>query len=623
MIKAGDVLQGRYRIERQIGAGGMGAVFVATDERFNNTVAIKETLFTDERLRRAFEREARLLNSLRHHALPRVSDHFSEENGQFIVMEYIAGEDLSEMMLKRRKAFPVADVLDWADQLLDALDFLHTQEMPVIHRDIKPQNLKLTPRGQIILLDFGLAKGNPADIDSPTAAKSVFGYSRNYASLEQIQGTGTDPRSDLYSLAATLYHLMTGVPPSDALTRAMSVLNGEKDPLVPAYKISAEIPFGVSEVLTRAMALNASHRPSSAAAMRELLREGVNITEVSDEYQTPEVGAPFGAGAGASLFTQNTAVMSDESKLSARNGEQQTETEQETSVRTNAVGGARPNIRIPVAAAKSGTVLQPLAEVTETGEKRKSKFAVAAVVLVGLLAVVGSAVAALYTYNPRIFDSEAPGATVDKKMNLTDEPSKPEQISKPAEENEKSLTGSWAETTPTETNALPPAETFADETAPSRKEVSPQKKPDERTAAEVTAVSPSAPKTPKDAKNKHPKPGDTFVYQYSPEGSDENVKFYEDRLETDEVVIDKKGQIYLKKPVIVPGTRPGAAGSGAASAAAGKRPLLTQEQLNRMTPEQKEKIRRAFELHKRMPRIEPMMPPANVPAPRPKPTTQD
>src|SRR5215210_5346856 len=176
MIKAGEILQGRYRIERQIGACGMGAVFVATDERFGSTVAIKETLFTDERLLKAFEREARLLNSLRHTALPKVSDHFVDENGQFIVMEYIAGDDLAEMMENRAGAFPLEDVLKWADQLLDALDFLHTQEMPVIHRDIKPQNLKLTPRGQIILLDFGLAKGSVTNAESLTAAKSVFGY---------------------------------------------------------------------------------------------------------------------------------------------------------------------------------------------------------------------------------------------------------------------------------------------------------------------------------------------------------------------------------------------------------------------------------------------------------------
>ena len=197
MIEAGRFLQQRYRIDRQIGQGGMGAVYLATDERFGSTVAIKETLCMDDNFRRGLEREARLLNSLKHSALPRVSDHFLEDDGQFLVMEYIQGEDLGHFLERGSEPFPVETVVNWADQLLDALDYLHTQEMPVIHRDIKPQNLKLTSRGQIVLLDFGLAKGNPTDAGHNTAAKSIFGYSRNYASLEQIQGTGTDPRSDL------------------------------------------------------------------------------------------------------------------------------------------------------------------------------------------------------------------------------------------------------------------------------------------------------------------------------------------------------------------------------------------------------------------------------------------
>src|SRR5207237_2797517 len=138
-------------------------------------------------MRRAFAREARLLNHLRHSALPRVSDYFADEQGEFLVMEYIAGEDLSEKLKERRAAFPVSEVLNWADQLLDALDYLHTQEPPVIHRDIKPQNLKLTPRNAIVLLDFGLAKGTPMQT-KVTATGSVFGYSRHYAPLEQIQG---------------------------------------------------------------------------------------------------------------------------------------------------------------------------------------------------------------------------------------------------------------------------------------------------------------------------------------------------------------------------------------------------------------------------------------------------
>ena len=249
MIETGKLLQQRYRIEKQIGQGGMGAVYVATDERFGSTVAIKETLFMDDNYRKAIEREARLLNSLKHIALPRVTDHFLEENVQFLVMEYISGEDLAHKLEEGSRPFPVEQVLTWADQLLDALDFLHNQVNPVIHRDIKPQNLKVTPKGQIILLDFGLAKGNPTDAGHQTAAKSIFGYSRNYASLEQIQGTGTDPRSDLYSLAATLYHLLTNRPPEDALTRAMAVLSHQPDPLVPANRIVPEIPAGVAGVL--------------------------------------------------------------------------------------------------------------------------------------------------------------------------------------------------------------------------------------------------------------------------------------------------------------------------------------------------------------------------------------
>ena len=275
MIETGTVLQNRYRIDKQIGQGGMGKVYVATDERFRSTVAIKETVFEDANLRKAFEREARLLNSLKHTALPRVSDHFSENDGQFLVMEFIAGEDLAERMEKNGEAFPLSMVLDWANQLCAALEYLHHQD--IIHRDIKPQNLKLTPSGQIVLLDFGLAKGNPTDANNQTAAKSIFGFSRSYASLEQIQGAGTEPRSDLYSLAATIYHLLTGIPPADALTRAMNVLNKKSDPLIPANLINKTVPKGVAEVLQKAMALNADERPESAEAMREML-------EASDKF---------------------------------------------------------------------------------------------------------------------------------------------------------------------------------------------------------------------------------------------------------------------------------------------------------------------------------------------------
>ncbi len=154
MLSPETILQGRYRIIRQLGQGGMGAVYEALDQRLDTTVALKETLFAEERLRKQFEREARLLARLHHQALPRVSDHFSEGDGQFLVMQYVAGDDLSAMLAERNGPFPQQEVLRWADQLCDALDYLHTQDPEIIHRDIKPQNLKLTARGQIVLLDF-------------------------------------------------------------------------------------------------------------------------------------------------------------------------------------------------------------------------------------------------------------------------------------------------------------------------------------------------------------------------------------------------------------------------------------------------------------------------------------
>jgi len=272
MLTPDTVLQNRYRIVRLLGQGGMGAVYEAIDERLDTTVALKETLFTDERLRKQFEREARLLARMHHPALPRVSDHFAEGDGQFLVMQFIPGDDLSQTMSRKQGPFPPDQVLTWGDQLLDALDYLHTQDPQIIHRDIKPQNLKLTGRGQIILLDFGLAKGQGAGPSVVTTSASIFGYTPNYAPLEQIQGLGTDSRSDIYAVSATLYHLMTAVKPPDALTRAAALVNGQPDPLIPANEISNAIGPQVANVLTRGMSQNREQRYATAAAMREALK---------------------------------------------------------------------------------------------------------------------------------------------------------------------------------------------------------------------------------------------------------------------------------------------------------------------------------------------------------------
>ena len=284
MIETGTLLQNRYLIEKQIGEGGMGAVYVAIDRRFGSRVAIKETFFKDDELGAAFEREAHLLNSLHHPVLPHVSDYFAENNGYFLVMQFIEGEDLFET-LKREGAFPVKDVLRWTDNLLDALDYLHSQQIPIIHRDIKPQNLKITTRGDIILLDFGLAKLNSED---SSVEKSIFGYSRKYSPLEQIQGTGTDVRSDIFSLAATAYHLLTGKPAIEVIARASEIVHGNPDPLRLASEINNEIPVGIANVLNSALALNAIRRFASAKAMRQALEHAVHAIPVACTEELPK-----------------------------------------------------------------------------------------------------------------------------------------------------------------------------------------------------------------------------------------------------------------------------------------------------------------------------------------------
>src|SRR5437763_2162571 len=272
MLAPNTLLQNRYLIVRSIGQGGMGAVYMARDQRLRSVVALKESFYSDEQMRRAFEREAALLANLHHPALPNVIDHFAEGDVQFLVMQFIPGEDLGAMMEIKGGPFAVDEVTTWADQLLDALDYLHTQVPPVLHRDIKPQNLKLTGRGQVILLDFGLAKGTAGQMSSVGASRSVFGFTPNFAPLEQIQSAGTDARSDLYALAATVYYLMTAVAPPDALTRASSIIRGQPDPLRPASEVNSQIPARVAGVLHAAMAQNPDARPQTAALMREALR---------------------------------------------------------------------------------------------------------------------------------------------------------------------------------------------------------------------------------------------------------------------------------------------------------------------------------------------------------------
>jgi serine/threonine protein kinase/parvulin-like peptidyl-prolyl isomerase len=287
MIAANTILQNRYRVLRELGRGGMGTVYEALDQRVNCIVALKETMAAEnEEARRAFEREASLLGNLRHASLPKVMDYFTEAESDFLVMEFIPGHDLAELLALRGAPFPQTQVLRWADDLLKVLAYLHGQTPPILHRDIKPSNLKLTKQDEIFLLDFGLAKGTAGQMSAMATSRSVHGYTPVYASLEQILGQGTDPRSDLYSLGATLYHLLAGIPPADAPSRFNAIEDERLDPLRPIEELNPQVSAAAAGIIHRAVAVNRRHRPANAAEMRQAVQKALRESELADaEHQ--------------------------------------------------------------------------------------------------------------------------------------------------------------------------------------------------------------------------------------------------------------------------------------------------------------------------------------------------
>src|SRR5687768_9720138 len=283
------LIQNRYLVVHLIGKGGMGEVYLAVDQRLGSAVALKRTYFAgDELLGNAFEREARTLARMRHPVLPKVSDHFGEGEEQYLVMEHIAGDDLAKRLEVAQKPFPVSWVLFWADQLLDALSYLHSHEPPIIHRDIKPQNLKLTDENHIILLDFGLSKTSTGQthVSNSGSSGSVVGYTPHYAPMEQIRGIGTSARSDLYSLSATLYQLVTNTIPDDALTRAETILNGLPDPIEPPHMLNPEVPEAVSQVILKGLEVSQEKRYANAREMQKELRRSFSKIQEAMTAQT-------------------------------------------------------------------------------------------------------------------------------------------------------------------------------------------------------------------------------------------------------------------------------------------------------------------------------------------------
>ena len=296
LMKPGVVLQGRYEIVGALGAGGQGTVFEALDRRLGIRVAVKHSTESQEYLRQAFVREARLLASLRHPSLPVVSDHFVQPDGQFLVLELVPGEDLSTLLHRRDQPCALDEALTWADQLLDALEYLHAQSPPIIHRDIKPRNLRVRTDGRLMLLDFGIAKGRPIQDERSGPLASLPGYSQSYASLEQIRGTGTDARSDLYAVGATLYYLLTRHAPADATVREHRRTRSG-DPLRPLTAHNPDVPPDVARAIHRAIELDPNARFQTAtrdAAGVEPVREQARSIAAHLRARRERVSQPLG-----------------------------------------------------------------------------------------------------------------------------------------------------------------------------------------------------------------------------------------------------------------------------------------------------------------------------------------
>lgn len=254
-LEPGQLLRSRYKIISVLTHGGMGSIYKALDESLNYEVAVKENLFTTEDYSRQFRKEATILANLRHPNLPRVTDHFVLDNqGQYLVMDYIEGEDLRQEMA-RLGSIPEDKVVSIGASICDALTYLHSRQPPVLHRDIKPGNIKITPNDQVFLVDFGLARLAETGQATTIGAQAL---TPGYAPPEQY-GQGTDPRSDVYALGATLYAALTGKIPEDALARAMGTV--ELTP-IRAYKNS--VSERAAGVIEKAMSVKSEDRYQSA-----------------------------------------------------------------------------------------------------------------------------------------------------------------------------------------------------------------------------------------------------------------------------------------------------------------------------------------------------------------------
>ncbi len=269
-LSAGARLNNRYRILSVLGLGGMGAVYKAFDENLGIYVAVKENLYLSEEFSRQFQREASVLAGLRHLNLPRVSDYFSITNqGQYIVMDYIGGEDLRQR-IEREGVLPEKDVILIGADICDALSYLHSRTPPLIHRDIKPGNIKITSNRDIILVDFGLVKVVQGKQQTITGARAM---TPGYSPPEQYGTARTDARTDIYSLGATLYASLSGVIPEDSFERVTNKAN-----LTPLTRVKPGVNKKLAAAIEKSLETEASKRYQSAEEFKDALLAAGELT---------------------------------------------------------------------------------------------------------------------------------------------------------------------------------------------------------------------------------------------------------------------------------------------------------------------------------------------------------